>query len=157
MKILSLSDQVAKEAYKTAPDALKAILEENFGKPFFSEKITDRVKSFDDACQVLSIEPDLFEFVDTAPHTAAYIKLTHIIEALNEGWIPNWKDTNQRKYYPWFYMDETSSSPSGFGRIDVSGVCTVSTVGSRFVFKTEELAKYAATQFKEIYKEFYCI
>ncbi len=49
MKTLQIDEMKAKQFWKTGTSELKAILEDTFGKSFFSEKITDRVKTFEDA------------------------------------------------------------------------------------------------------------
>ena len=48
MKKLELSEKDALRLYPTADKAFKEMLEINFGVEFFNQKITDRIKSFDD-------------------------------------------------------------------------------------------------------------
>ena len=50
MKTLQISEQKARELYKTGSKDLKTILEESFTKEFFSNDITDRIKTYEDAC-----------------------------------------------------------------------------------------------------------
>lgn len=139
----------AKKMYPTASPEWKATFEATFGKEFFSQKITDRVKTFADACNVLGIDPD--DVVHSADETddQAYKKLKVIARALNEGWEPNYNNDNQPKWYPWFYLD----SP-GFRLRGVRYGAPVTAVGARLVFKSEELAKYAANQFSGIYSDY---
>ena len=72
--------------------------------------ITERVKTFEDACKVLgeshpfvtlyqSYMNDLYEESDK--DVPAYLKLRIIVAALNEGWKPQFTDDEYR-YYPWF-------------------------------------------------------
>ena len=71
-----------------------------------------------------------------------------IVKALNDGWIPDWDDSNQYKYYPWFYLGENF-------RCDYYYDCySYSVVSSRLCLKSKELAIYAGQQFREIYKKF---
>ena len=83
--------------------------------------ITERVKSYEDACKVLGRTP--FDFsrlvlaqlpadgddkagwmpISLEKHLIAYMKLCTIAEALNEGWIPQFT-TDEYRYYPWFYL-----------------------------------------------------
>jgi hypothetical protein len=141
------------KTYRNADAQGKSILEQLFGKNMFRQKITDHVKSFEDACGMkgISVSEILNEY-DTADE-AAYKKLKVIIEVLNEGWKPDWNNSNQRKWYPWFNMQ------GGFGFSDsyYAGWVTVSFVGSRLCFHSEELAAYCATQFLDIYKNFLTI
>jgi hypothetical protein len=117
-----------------------------------------KVKTFEAACQKLGIDtikvPDFSDI--PVKHQAALIahfKLVIIAQVLNDGWEPNWDDYDEYKYYPWFYMN----SDHGFGLGGVSCDLSYSCVGSRLCFKTEALAKYAATQFKSLYKDYMLI
>ena len=71
-----------------------------------------------------------------------------IIKALNDGWIPDWNDSNQYKYYPWFCLGENFR----FNYYD--SFYTYSFVSSRLCLKSRELAIYAGQQFGETYKKF---
>lgn len=121
--------------------------------------ITDRVKTFEDACKVVGIENDAKFTLNTDSEylgkhlnsVAAYTKLIIIAAALNEGWEPDFSDSNQPKYYPWLKWDPAGS---GFSFSDFSYGRTHTAVGARLCFKSRELAEYAAKQFKDIYNEF---
>ena len=152
MKTLTINELDARSIYSEASGDFKRKLESHFGTDFFSQKVTDRVKTFEDACNEVGIDPVTFDSEFDPVDETAYRKLKVIVRALNEGWVPDWDNGNQRKWSPWFYMD----SPAGF-RFDVSGYAvtgTYSTGGSRLCFKTEALANYAANQFLDIYKAF---
>ena len=106
----------------------------------------------------------------------AYLKLRIIVAALNEGWEPQFT-TDEYRYYPWFYLytkeeydeldDETkgrcvlrsggsAGAYSGFvfcGAYDDASV-SYTYVGSRFVFRTRELAAYAGRQYTEEWADF---
>lgn len=151
MKQLQISDTLARKLYPNADSEFKELLEDNFGKPFFSEKITDRVKTFEDACIVLGLQPTEITCAYDSADDQAYKKLKAIISALNEGWKPDWNNTNQPKYYPWFELQ------GGFRLHYVAYDCTYSSVGSRLCFKSRELAQYAATQFADLYKDFFTL
>jgi hypothetical protein len=158
MATLTIGDQKARELYPSASPEWKTILEESFPKGFFSQKITDRVKSFEDACEILGIDSDeVYDSYDS-PDEVAYKQLKVIIKALNESWTPDWNNDNQPKYWPWFLMGKTKSNPSGF-RLDdgVDCSCAGSAVGSRLCFKSRELAEYAAKQFEDLYKQYLTI
>jgi hypothetical protein len=145
MKALMIDEKDAKELYPTAAP----VLENTFGKGFFNQKITDRVKTFEDASAVLGIDPDDIVHSADEADDQAYKKLKVIARALNEGWEPDYNNGGQRKWYPWFYLD----SP-GFRLFVVRYDYTDSAVGARLVFKTEELARYAATQFQGLYSDY---
>jgi hypothetical protein len=148
---LVISRKDARKMYPTASAEWKTTFETTFGKEFFSQKITDRVKTFADACEVLDIDPDDVVHSADDADDQAYKQLKVIARALNEGWEPNYNNSNERKWYPWFYMDK----PAGF-RLGACGCdFAVTGVGARLVFKTEELARYAATQFIGLYSSYY--
>ena len=120
------------------------------------------ITTFEEACKVKKIDP-----ATVLPDVSAYpqehqkaltaaAKLFIITDVLNEGHKFNWKDYDEYKYYPWWDMNDTSS-PSGFGLHAVLLDCTHSTVGSRLCFKSEELGRYAATQFEAIYRDYFTL
>lgn len=88
MKTLQLSEQKARELYRSGSKELKTVLEESFGKDFFSQDVTERVKTYLDACHELGREPldekKLLE-LGLTEHDIAYQKLAIVTEALNEG------------------------------------------------------------------------
>lgn len=116
MRTLQIKQDSLLAAFRNAGKEGKQVLSDLFGKQVaLYDNITDRVKSFEDACQVLGISTNVPE-VKGLPrkHQKAIIanyKLIVIAEALNEGWKPNWQDSDEYKYYPWFDM----SNPAGVG------------------------------------------
>ncbi|CAM3555055.1 hypothetical protein ELOC111193_10640 [Elizabethkingia occulta] len=115
--------------------------------------IKERIKTFNDVLQYHGIKSETFsmECVSLTDDEIAYKQIKLIASALNEGWVPDWNDRNQTKYYPWFRM---GSSSGGFSYGDYDCVRSLSLVGSRLCYKSSELAKYAGTQFISIYKKF---
>ena len=84
----------------------------------------------------------------------AYRILKLLAKSLNQGWEPNWDDSDEYKYFPWFYMQKGSS---GF-RFGVGGLWRAySYVGSRLCYKSSELAEHAGRTFTEVYKQFMII
>ena len=184
--------QISKEKvlaeYKQADGEKKTLLENLFGKDLFVPKdVTERIKTFDDACDALGDEhpfvtqyrlsagaykgdPQVEDFI-------AYLQLRIICAALNEGWEPQFTEDEYR-YYPYFYlytqeeidrMDEDDKEQLLLvgGSANVGALCGFSYaysyfafsasytgLGARLAFKTRELAKYAGTQFAEIWSAF---
>lgn len=72
-------------------------------------EITEKIKSFEDACHALGIEteeqlPALLQskYADIVPsHIKAELKLEIITKALNEGW-EHFPDGKHFAYWPWF-------------------------------------------------------
>ena len=121
--------------------------------------ITKRVKTYADACAVLGIEPmneTVLAKLGFTKDEIAYRKLKTIAEALNEGWRPDWANSNEYKYWPWFVYN-----PAYAGFSYAITYCTAShtyaNVGSRLCYKTRELATYAGRQFEGLYNDFLLI
>lgn len=121
--------------------------------------ITKRVKTYADACAVLGIEPineHALAKLGFTKDEIAYRKLKTIAEALNEGWRPDWANSNEYKYWPWFVYD---TAVAGFSCAHTDGTAanTAAYFGSRLCYKTRELAAYAGRQFEGIYNDFLLI
>lgn len=173
-------------AYETAreagADSTMKVLEALFGKETFKPKdITERVKSFEDACRELGKSHPLvcqynaIDDVDT--NLNAYLKLRIICAALNEGWEPKFTEDEVR-WYPWFWlyttqeiedMDEQEKQErhlisTGDYETGYAGFASAysrsapsyssSAVGSRLCLKSEALAVYCGKQFIDLWADF---
>jgi len=161
-----MKDKIIK-VHTTGDKAVKEALEKEFGKEFFITDIIDRVKTFEDAIDiVVKTKPEIhYEYLyirglwgEYAKRLIAEYKLMVICEALNEGWIADWSNGEQRKYYPWFVVGGSANTGSraGFGYVDTNNVASDAhtSIGSRLCFKSEKLARYAGQQFTDLYKEY---
>lgn len=156
MRTLQIKQDSLLAAFRNAGKEGKQVLSDLFGKQVaLYDNITDRVKSFEDACQVLGISTNVPE-VKGLPrkHQKAIIanyKLIVIAEALNEGWKPNWQDSDEYKYYPWFDM----SNPAGVGysRALNTASYTNASFGSRLCLKNRELAIYFGQTFTDLFND----
>lgn len=158
MTKLKVTVENALIAHKGADEKGKKLLEDLLGKEnFVTGPITERVKSFEDACNVLGVDSSdilVYDEDTTDPdeiNTNAFLKLRTIIKALNEGWKPDIGNGSQYKYYPWLRSNVSGLGLSYYGYGYGS---SVSHVGSRLYLKSAELAKYMGTQFIDIYNEF---
>ena len=86
------------------------------------------------------------------PDEVAYKMIKEIVKAFNEGWVPDWTNSNEYKYYPWFKMG--SPSGGGFSCDDYVHGSAFSYVGSRLCYKSADLAKHSGQLFESIYKDF---
>lgn len=125
------------------------------------EKITDKVKSFEDACKHLGLNPNDLPVVYMLPEKdrksiIAFYKLTIIIRALNEGWEPDWSNWDEWKYYNWFYVEEGEDQRSSGFRCDgTSCACTSSRAGSRLCCGTPDDAEYIGKQFEDLCNDYF--
>lgn len=117
------------------------------------------IKSYEDACKVLGIQPISENAVAAFPKEdrksmLAYHKLTIIARAINGGWKPDWNDRTQYKYYPIFFYETAGLS---FANANYAASNTTANIGSRLCFKTEAMSDYAAATFADLYTDFYCL
>lgn len=175
---ISIKRENVLTAYEQASEEQKTLLENLFGMDMFQPKnIMERVKTFEDACEVLGEEhPYVQEYrgvaninFDFTQDFIAYLKLRIIVAALNEGWKPKF-DGDEYRYYPWFYIytkeeyeklneDEKKkcrvvgrSNSSAYAHHASSYLSTRS--GSQIAFKTRELSEYCAEQFIDIWADY---
>lgn len=151
-----------------AQDTVKKLTEDEGNGSIFDyfykeedyEEITDRVKTYEDACKVLGVEPINEQNAKAQGFRSDEIarrKLETIAAALNEGWKPDWNNTDQYKYYPYFYIQENAK---GKGSAGLSFAFTAGTAtnayayfGSRLCFYASRLARYASNQFTDLYEQ----
>lgn len=112
--------------------------------------VTERIKTFSDACKELGINPTQItnNTLDTKDEIA-YKKLKIIAKALNEGWSPDWNNSSQYKYYPYFEYKNNA-----FCYCDYSNDGYSSSVGSALYLKSKDLAIYIGKQFNTEYNEY---
>jgi hypothetical protein len=115
----------------------------------------ESIKTFEDACKRIGIDPVVPEIkavhIEAIKPMIAYYKLVIIFLAINNAWKPDWSNINQWKYYPCFWV-----LSSGFG-VDGSNYgydYSSASVGSRLCTDSKEKALYIAKQFEELYQEY---
>lgn len=102
---MEINEKDVREAYETACDNTKQVMRKLF--PFLRGKITERVKTFDDALHELGDEHRLVDeykgvlgaLPSVSADLVAYMKLRIIVAALNEGWEPQFSD-DELRWYP---------------------------------------------------------
>jgi hypothetical protein len=147
---LNIDLKTAKKVYPESPDWFQELLSKEFGKDLVNKISFESIKTFEDACEALNKDPYAEINKCDSSDEIAYKKLKIIIEAINQGWKPDWNDSNQQKWYPWFDLS------SGFGFDDSCYSCafTFADCGSRLCFESKEKSNYAAQQFLDLYKQF---
>lgn len=114
-----------------------------------------KIKSFKAACKAVGVSDTLPDF-SFAPekHRQALIdhyKLVIINQAINGDWMPDWNNSDQPKWFPWFDME------GGFTLYYVFNNYQSSNAGSRLCFFSREAAQYAATKFLKLYKSYFTL
>lgn len=143
MQTLKMDEATARRLYPGADKAFKEMLEQSFTKEFFTLKITDRVKTLDDACKELGKDINtLFDNVE-GDYNRAETAIKTFAEALREG-----KNPKDCYYYPYF----SRSSGGGFSFCGYDNVNGSAAVGARLRVDTPEKAKHLGncmlTQYK---------
>lgn len=160
MENLQINKENALKAYNSTDDAGKNLLKALFGETIFSQKLEDRILTFEDACRENGVEAE-----DVLPYTEpitpdeksinAYARLVQIVRAFNQGKVPDWKNPNQYKYYPWFWMDgRNTSSGSGLSFYVCDYDFSNARVASRLCLLEERHAEIVAKRFQDIYSEY---
>jgi hypothetical protein len=148
--MLKIEKETAKKIYDSVPEFFKEQLESEFGKETFRKRVFTDIKTFGDACEALGIDPASVVSTNDAADEAAYKKLKVVIKAINQNWIPDWSNTSQRKWWPWFVL----SSGFGFSGSDCNCADSNAYVGSRLCFESEEKSDYCAKQFIDLWEAF---
>lgn len=183
---MEINERDVLAAYKDAGEDSKMLLEKLFGKGMFKTKpVTERIKTFEDACEELGYNHKFVLQYRTFKHTgacdckdiSAYLKLRIICTALNDGWKPKFTESEYR-YYPHLILytkkeveniDENMKKRLCLGNnTGVSSRCGLiaaiadnrfgniyTIVGSRLCLRTRELAEYCGRQFTNLWKDLY--
>lgn len=101
----------ASESAKEVILALSPELKEETAQKAEKRPVTERIKTFEDACEVLGNNHPFIQAykcwendgVNNQTDIDAYLKLRIICAALNEGWEPQFTEDEWR-YYPWFWL-----------------------------------------------------
>lgn len=176
-----------KERFAKGSDEAKALLKDLFGEKFFIRPTLDdhtTIKTYEDACEALGIEPVDFANLAVPDHIKALMKLETISRAL---WGKNWEPKPQAEWdgrtyfwFPWFYLytkdevEQIKSNPedydcaalfgghagngagAGFGFLDTRcrPAGANAHVGFRLCQESREKARYFANTFAELWVEY---
>ena len=111
------------------------------------------IKTFEDACKVLPEDYKVFKkcYKLLSKDTLNYERLRIIIKAINpKGYIPDFNNSDERKWYNWFeYVN------GGFSSYSTYYYDTNAVVPSALCLRTNDLAVHAAKILLEECKEYY--
>lgn len=79
-------------------------------------------------------------------HVKAYAKESMLASFYNNGWAPNFQDDNERKYYPWFWLDNFRLH---YVRYDDRYSCSC----ARLLWKNEKDLREAIELYPDVFKE----
>ena len=148
---------------RTEAERLIAMLQEQLDRKRETHTKWEDIKTLEDACKVVPLNASQLALLDLGSEdrdvraAQAVMKLTVISRAMNKlanggaEWRPDWTDMSERKYYPWLKF----LAGSGFSHFDYLCGYSVTAVGSRLCFISEDMARHAATHFAELYNDFF--
>lgn len=144
-------DNLIQQAFSEANSEQRKMLNKYFRAP---KCITDKIKSFSDVLDIARVSmEDVTPYKNPANKRQktinAFAKLKLIEEVLNEGWIPDWKNDSEYKYYPYFQFKARAGCVFGSYYVhdcDSDGVPAY--------FKNSKLATFVGEVFINIYVEY---
>ena len=147
MKTLQLSEEKAKELYKTASPEFRAMLEEAFGKVFFIS-----IETAEDIAEYLGLEENECLYFDKkyTKRVLAFYDLSIRCDAWNkqDGFVPDIDDLSQDKWFPVFPYE-------GFGySYSYSSPSFAYALGSRLCFKSKERSNEFGKRYECLFKIF---
>jgi len=151
---LKLELTKAQEAYKKGTSDQQQLLIDLYGAEHFLTDVKDLLKGYASACVLLQRDQlTLNDFKKgrsekQAKREFARHRISTCIECVNEGWYPDFDNTNEAKFYIWMY-----GKKSGFS----SGVYVIyygTEVGSDLYCETREKAELIEKICREDYIEY---
>jgi hypothetical protein len=151
---LKLDKNTAKELYPTTPQWFQRVLKNTFGEEITRKRTFEDIKTYEDAVYEMPVDNENIIHDTDNMDVVAYKKLKHVLKVINDGWIPDWSDNRQQKYYPYYTV---LPSGSGFSDANCSFASTFTSVGSHLCTDSSDKAMHMANNFKELYEQFLLI
>jgi hypothetical protein len=140
----------ARKLYPSASTEFKAMLEDSFGKAFFSMKIIDGTPTVEAALAIAGTRLSEIVLPSDRPDVGAYKVLTAVIAVLNEDWKADHTNKNQVKYEPTFVFDKAKGGFVYGGYYYRWHQRTY--VGSRLCYRDYETMMHGVAILKDYYK-----
>ena len=111
------------------------------------------IKTFSDACLAYGTTEEKFNTkygnIGLSKDTIAYEKIKIVVYVINGDWTPDFSNSSQYKYYP--YFDLSGGCRFCFAFYDCSA--TVSVGGVRLCFESKEKSNFAGNTFEPLYAD----
>lgn len=160
MEKVELKKENVLKAYAEGCSDVKKVLKNLLGEELFVPAKQDWLQLFKQFCKDNGLSyVDIVGYeIKNKKHEAAiaYNMLVEIIEVANKKdnggreWFPDWDNSSEYKYQPWFDM----RSGSGFAFYNAYDWHSGAGAGSRLCFKNESTAKTVAIKYLAIYEKF---
>lgn len=152
MSYIQLAEKDAVKAWSDGTSSDRALLERLY-PTLFKKDIVDRIQTLDDVYGLVGLDREerkrLWGGMSNYPHLIHFHQGCLIAEAYNQGWMPDWNNSSEYKYYPYWDL-----SGAGFRLYAVGDDCSHSDVGSRLVFRESRFVEDAIKKFPDVYKGF---
>ena len=99
------------------------------------------IESFDKVCEQLGIENN--------DELSSFEKLKLISKVANQGWYPNWKNTDENKYFPYF---EYIKGVFSFYTVDCN--YTIIYGPSALLYQSNDLAYFMGVYYFDLYEDY---
>lgn len=122
------------------------------------EDPAELVPNYDAALKYLGLSAQTIsvsDSIDLKP-TAAFVKLCTIAKAWNriDGFVPDFSNKKQYKYYPWFeYREDVAGFV--FAGTDYTAATADACIGSRLCFATRNRAEQFGRMFQDLYNQMF--
>lgn len=144
------------QMHSESTDKGKATLEKLYGKTLFHPpKPEDKIKSLADVLRITKPDKETMAFINYKGKNRKIIGAKNFVlaeliaEAYNEGWVPDWTNSNEYKWFPYF----DGRKGFGFSLSNYAIWHSYSHAGSRLAFKSEALSNHAGKLFVAVYQE----
>jgi hypothetical protein len=143
--------ETAKRVYNQAPSWYKEVLEDEFGKEKLTKREFTDINSLEEA-RIATGKSLAYLEVRSEETTDewAYRMLKMVRDAICQDWVPDWTNTNQKKWTPVV----NRSDGSGFSCSVYYYVYAVTGVGSRLWFETEKQSGHFGRTFIALIMKF---
>jgi len=152
LKNMALSSD--KESAYLAAIILRKESTEESKKLLYKIPLDIRIKDYSDIIDELKIKELTINDFGFLPENQriklfALHKIQNIVDVINEGWVPNFNDSTERKYYPYFIKKNGVWSFSSSDCRD--GVYSHGQVG---LYQTKEKSNFVGKKFLDIYSDY---
>jgi len=152
LKNMALSSD--KESAYLAAIILRKESTEKSKKLLYKIPLDIRIKDYSDIIDELKIKELTINDFGFLPENQriklfASHKIQNIVDVINEGWVPNFNDSTERKYYPYFIK---KNGVWGFGFSDYRD--SAYSYGMVGLYQTEEKSNFVGKKFLDIYSDY---
>lgn len=152
-KEVEISEELIQQGYKEANNDQKKLIEKYF-KIETPKSIIDKIKDINSVYEILGVKRNLpYKNPKTKEEKClnATYDLLNIAKAYNGDWVPDWKNSNEQKWYIYKYFSE-----GGFG-LDVYFYCNGCSYSSGLHLQKKEYCENIKVKFKNILEDYFMI